>query len=58
MKRSADFSNSKSKKRDRDVQSKDEDMEINDMGEFEDPFGDDNESDGEIVETNEEGIKK
>jgi len=52
MKRSADFSSSNSKKRDN--QRKKDEMDINEMGEFEDPYGDDNESDEEIVETNDD----
>jgi len=54
MKRSADFGTSSSKKKDN--QRKNDDMDINEMGEFEDPYGDDNESDEEIVENNDEGI--
>jgi len=52
MKRSANFSSSNSKKRDN--QRKKDEMDINEMGEFEDPYGDDNESDEEIVETNDD----
>jgi len=55
MKRSADFSTSSSKKKDN--QRKYDDMDINEMGEFEDPYGDDNESDEEIVENNDEGME-
>jgi len=54
MKRSADFNSSSSKKRDN--QRKLDDMDINEIGEFEDPFGDDNDSEEEIIENNEEGM--